>query len=95
MRRLEQPQQIRVSISSDEEVYFDRECASPECLIAFKVHEDDWRDKVRDEEVFCSFCGHTTDSRKWLTQDQLEHAKKAAIERHAATPSRISPRGNA
>lgn len=78
LRRLEQPQQIRVSMPSDEEGYFDRECPSPECLFTFKVHEDDWRDKVRDEEVFCPFCGHTADSRKWLTQDQLEHAKKAA-----------------
>jgi RNA polymerase subunit RPABC4/transcription elongation factor Spt4 len=79
LRRLEKPQRLRVSMPSDEEGYFDRECPSPECLFAFKVHEDDWRDKVRDEEVICPFCGHTADSGQWLTQDQLEHAKKAAI----------------
>jgi len=79
LRRLEKPQQIRVPLSSDDEGYFDRECPSPECLFQFKVHEDDWREKVRDEEVFCPFCGHTADSGKWLTQEQLAHAKQAAI----------------
>jgi hypothetical protein len=79
LRRLEGPQQIRVPISSDEEGYLDRECPAPECLFQFKVHEDDWRDKVRDEEVFCPFCGHTADSGSWLTHEQLAHAKQAAF----------------
>jgi hypothetical protein len=78
-RRLEGPQKISVSMPSDEEGYFDRECPSPECLFEFKVHEDDWRDKVRDEEVFCPFCGHAADSGKWLTQEQAEHVKKVAF----------------
>lgn len=79
LRRLERPQTIRVSISSDDDGYLDRECPAPECLFQFKVHEDDWRDKVRDEEVFCPFCGHTADSGSWLTQEQLAHAKQAAF----------------
>jgi uncharacterized Zn finger protein (UPF0148 family) len=48
-------------------------------LFQFKIHEEDWRDKVRDEEVFCAFCGHTADSDKWWTQDQVEHAEKATL----------------
>lgn len=79
LRRLEDRQQISVSIPSDAEGYFDRECPSPECLLQFKIHEDDWRAKVGDEEVFCPFCGHTAESDKWWTQEQLEHAKKAAV----------------
>lgn len=70
---------VSVSIPTDEEGYLDRECPSSECLCEFKVHEDDWRDKVRDEEVFCPFCGHSADSDKWWTQDQLKHAEKAAL----------------
>lgn len=77
--RRQTPQQIRVSIPSDDERYLDRECPSADCLFAFKIHQDDWRDKVRDEEVFCPFCGHTADSGEWLTQEQLAHAKQAAI----------------
>ena len=79
IRRLGGRQQISVSIPSDVEGYFDRECPSGECLFQFKVHGDDWRDKVRDEEVFCPFCGHTAASDKWLTQEQIKHVKKAAM----------------
>lgn len=70
---------VSVSIAADDEGYLDRECPSSNCLFGFKVYADDWRDKVRDEEVFCAFCGHTADSGKWWTQEQIEHAKKAAV----------------
>lgn len=77
--RLDGTHQVPVSIPADAEGYFDRECPSSECLFQFKVHEDDWRDKVRDEEVFCPFCGHAADSDQWWTDDQVEHAKQAAV----------------
>ena len=77
--RLHGRHEFEVSLPSDVEGYFDRECPSPECLCQFKVHEDDWRDKVRDEQVFCAFCGHTADSGKWWTQEQIEHSQKVAL----------------
>ncbi len=40
----------------------------------------DWKAKVRDEEVFCPFCGHTADSTEWNTEEQIEQLKQAAIE---------------
>ena len=79
LHRLDGRHEISVSIPSDAEGYFDRECPSSDCLFWFKIHEDDWRNKVRDEEVFCAFCGHTADSDKWWTQEQAEHAQKTAI----------------
>ena len=78
IRRLDGHQQVSV-IPSDAEDYLDRECPSGECLFQFKVHGDDWRDKVRDEEVFCPFCGHAATSDKWWTQEQLKHVEKAAM----------------
>jgi uncharacterized Zn finger protein (UPF0148 family) len=78
LRRLDGTHKITVSIASDADGYLDRECPSTECLFGFKVHEEDWRDKVRDEEVFCPFCGHTAEADKWLTQQQAEHVKEAA-----------------
>ncbi len=78
-RRLDGTHKVTISIPSDAEGYLDRECPSEECLFEFKVQEEDWRDKVRDEEVFCPFCGHNAPSDKWLTQEQAEHAKKAAL----------------
>jgi hypothetical protein len=81
LRSLEGTTQVSVSISipPDADGYLDRECPSPECLAQFKVYDDDWRDKVRDEEVFCPFCRHAADSRKWFTQEQVEHLQKAAL----------------
>lgn len=69
--------QVSVPMEADEEGYFDRECPSKEC--AFKIHVDDWQEKVCDEEVFCPFCGHSADSDQWWTQEQLSHAEKAAL----------------
>lgn len=68
-----------VAISADDDNYFDRECPAPECLAQFKVLMADWKDKVRDEEVFCPFCGHTADAQKWWTQEQLNHARDVAL----------------
>lgn len=78
LRRLE-GQQVSVPIASDAEGYLDRECPSDACLSQFKVYEEDWRDKVRDEKVFCPFCRHSAESKKWYTQEQVDHAKEVAI----------------
>ncbi len=79
LRKLDGTTSISANISYDEEGYFDRECPSEECEFQFKVHLEDWKAKVRDEEVFCLFCGHTADSTEWNTDEQVEHLKEAAI----------------
>lgn len=79
LRRLDGRHKVSITIPSDADGYFDRECPSPECQFKFKVQEDDWRDKVRDEEVCCPFCGHTAASDAWWTQDQLKHTEKVAL----------------
>jgi hypothetical protein len=105
LRRLDGTHRLSVSVPSDDEGYFDRECPSAACQFQFKVHEDDWRDKVRDEEVFCPFCGHTTGSGEWCTPDQIEHARKvflghvqsrlgAAMKRDADRWNRAQPRNS-
>lgn len=63
----------------DAEGFIDRECPAPECLFDFKVHSEDWRDIVRDEEVFCPFCGHSAHAQKWWTTEQLEFARRHAL----------------
>jgi uncharacterized Zn finger protein (UPF0148 family) len=79
LHQLEGQTQISVPISEDDEGYFDRECPSEDCLFQFKILREDWKDKVRDEEVFCPNCGHTADSDKWWTKEQIEHAKQVAL----------------
>lgn len=70
---------ISVTIEDDEDGYLDRECPAEECLFSFKVLAEDWKNKVRDEEVFCPSCRHTADSSHWLTQEQARHIRKAAL----------------
>lgn len=80
-RELGRLQEQRVAISDpvDADGYLDRECPAEMCQFGFKVHEEDWRDKVRDEEVFCPVCGHAAPAREWATREQVEHLKTAAL----------------
>ena len=88
----------------DDDGYIDRECPADGCKFAFKVHGEDWRAIVRDEEVFCPFCGHEADARKWWTTEQAENAKQQAlaklrgmvseaVQKDAANFNRRQPRG--
>ena len=77
--RLEGINRIPVSIFYDVDGYFDRKCPSSECEFEFKIHSDDWRDVVRDEEVFCPFCGHADSSGRWCTEEQVKHIKETAL----------------
>ena len=85
LRRLESSG-IPVSLPTDEDGYLDRECPSADCLSQFKVHVDDWADKLRDDEVYCPFCRHTADAKKWFTTNQVEQMRSAA---HAHVEQRI------
>jgi hypothetical protein len=71
---------MEVSIPLDDDGYLDRECPAPACLAAFKIHADDWTEKVRDEEVFCPVCGHTNTSDNWLTTEQVRHCESRLME---------------
>lgn len=64
--------EIPVTFNSDEKGYFDRECPNTNCLYTFKIHMDDWKKKVSDEQVHCPMCGYIEASDKWWTQKQLE-----------------------
>lgn len=45
--------QVSVSVPAGADGFFDRTCLSEACLLKFKIHEDDWYDKVGGEKVFC------------------------------------------
>lgn len=71
---------LSVTINSDEKGYFDRECPNEECLYHFKIHMDDWKNKVSDDEVYCPMCGHHDTSDKWWTQEQLDAMQNLATD---------------
>jgi len=76
LRRLEQGVQIPIDLPLDDDGYFDRQCPNSECQAVFKVLYKDWQEKVRDEVVYCPFCGSKNDSSKWNTADQKEYIKQ-------------------
>ena len=73
LRELEATTSISVPISCDEEGYVDRECPSEECQFQFKILLEDWKAKVRGEEVFCPFCRHAADSTEWNPEEQTSN----------------------
>lgn len=70
--------EIPITLYSDEKGYFDRECPNENCLYTFKIHMEDWKEKVSDEEVHCPMCGHVDTADKWWTQDQLDSMEEIA-----------------
>jgi hypothetical protein len=70
---------VPVTLEEDAEGYIDRECPADACKFLFKVHGADWRDIVRDEEVFCPFCGHAAEAKSWFTTEQVQQIQKAAV----------------
>lgn len=69
---------IPITLHSDGNGFFDRECPNEDCLYTFKILMKDWEEKVSDEEVHCPMCGYVDTSDKWWTQDQLEKMKEIA-----------------
>jgi hypothetical protein len=79
LERLAQLQQVSVPLESDAEGYWDKECPSPGCLFQFKIHNEDWKNIVRDEEVFCPACRHAAPAKSWFTTAQVEAAREFAL----------------
>ncbi len=71
---------MEVSIPLDDDGYLDRECPAPACLAAFKIHADDWTEKVRDEEVFCPVCRHANTPDNWLTTEQVRYCESRLMQ---------------
>ena len=79
LRRIENTTSISVPLESDAEGYCDKECPAETCLFQFKIHEDDWKALVRDEEVFCPSCRNSAPAKSWFTTEQIEYAKQYAF----------------
>ncbi|OLP15942.1 hypothetical protein BST81_23750 [Leptolyngbya sp. 'hensonii'] len=78
LKRLEHGVQVSIQLELDDNGYLDRVCPSNECKTHFKVFFQDWRDIVRDEEVFCPLCRHDAKATEWNTPKQDEYIKNSA-----------------
>lgn len=79
LTQLEQGIKITVDLSHDEEGYLDRQCSAELCRAEFKVLSEDWKEKVKDEQVFCPICRFEAPATEWNTEEQIEYAKQIAI----------------
>lgn len=79
LREIEKLRQIQIPVDTDEEGYYDRECPSDECMFQFKVKDEDWTEKFKDESVFCPLCGHNAPADQFWTTEQVEFAKEQAL----------------
>ncbi|WP_039018246.1 hypothetical protein [Halocynthiibacter namhaensis] len=80
LRTLSKTTEISVPLEADAEGFLDKECPSETCLFQFKIAEEDWKNIVRDEEVFCPSCGHTAPAQSWFTKEQIDAAKEYALD---------------
>ncbi|WP_282027616.1 hypothetical protein [Ruegeria faecimaris] len=79
LERLGRTREISVPIEPDTEGYLDKECPSESCLFSFKIHDDDWSNIVRDEELICPSCGHVAPAKSWHPRAQVEAARDYAL----------------
>ena len=78
LRRLDGTNQIPVSIQSDDYGYLERQCHAEDCMFEFKVHMEDWHERIQ-ERVVCPFCGHSSEPDDWNTQEQAEYLREVAL----------------
>jgi uncharacterized Zn finger protein (UPF0148 family) len=79
LKELERTEQISVPIEADNNGYIDKQCPAQDCGFLFKINEEDWRNIVRDEAVWCPMCGHSAHAKQWFTIAQVEQAKAEAV----------------
>lgn len=79
LKEIEGTKRISIPIEADAKGYIDKQCPNKECEFLFKIQQDDWKDKARDESIWCPMCGHSAPADQWFTIDQVEHAKAEAV----------------
>ncbi len=67
---------ISIPIEIDEEGYSDRECPNEECMFQFKVYEEDWNEKFKDEAIYCPMCGKESTSDTFWTTEQVKNFER-------------------
>lgn len=79
LERLSKGIEIPITLPTDEHGFLDRRCPAEACGETFKVHLDDWKQKVRREQAFCPVCRHEEDDGEWNTPEQAGHMKSIGV----------------
>ena len=78
LRDLSKTKEITVPIEADADGFLDKECPSEKCLFQFKVSEEDYKNILRDDVIFCPSCRHAEKADAWFTTEQMKAAKEYA-----------------
>lgn len=78
LKKYETGVHIEVPIEIDDDGYYDRRCPSATCQGDYKVFFDDWKNTVRDEQVFCPICKHEAPASEWNTPEQEKYLSEFA-----------------
>lgn len=68
--------EMKVSIPSDEDGFFGRQC--PSCRQIFRIDGDDYEALPDEVVLWCVYCGHHDEHSEFMTQQQLDRALRAA-----------------
>lgn len=66
---------MTVSMPTDDDGFFGRQC--PDCSRLFRIDVDDYEALPDDLQLWCVYCGHHADDSEFITQQQLDRAKRA------------------
>ncbi len=58
------------TIDPDKNGMIDKQCPRVECNAFFKVNSEDWKNIVKDEQVFCPFCRNNSIASEYLPKAQ-------------------------
>lgn len=60
----------KITIIPDKNGMIDRQCPKDDCHSFFKVNSEDWKNIVKNEEVFCPFCRNNSKASDYLPKEQ-------------------------
>ncbi|WUH98240.1 hypothetical protein OHR68_32780 [Spirillospora sp. NBC_00431] len=66
---------MTVSMPTDDDGFFGRQC--PDCSQLFRIDADDYEALPDDLQLCCVYCGYLADHGEFITQQQLDRAKRA------------------
>jgi len=69
---------MQVSMPLDEHGFFGRQC--PSCAQLFRVDADDYQALPDELELWCVYCGHHAEHSEFITDQQLDRAKRAVAD---------------
>jgi len=78
LKKYEKGVHIEAPIEIDDDGYYDRQCPSSNCQADYKVFFEDWKNIVRDEQVFCPICKYEAPATEWNTPEQQKYLTEFA-----------------